>query len=152
VYKGQGGTALIGAWTYYGLAGDHGTPGYRQGSPLPVELSSLRADLKEGAVIVKWTTASEMENAGFHVLRSQESGSGFVQVNPALIPGAGTTAEGQTYRYRDTTARVNVPYYYRLAEVSLSGERRAVATVRLRGHISAANKVLWKWADVKSTD
>ena len=147
-----GETALIGAWTYYGLAGDHGTPGYRQGSPLPVELSSLRADLKEGAVIVKWTTASEMENAGFHVLRSQESGSGFVQVNPALIPGAGTTAEGQTYRCRDTTARVNVPYYYRLEEVSLSGERRAVATVRLRGHVSAANKVLWKWADVKSTD
>ena len=39
-----GETALIGAWTYYGLSGDHGTPGYRQGSPLPVELSSLRAD------------------------------------------------------------------------------------------------------------
>ena len=147
-----GETALIGAWTYYGLPGDHGTPGYRQGSPLPVELSSLRADLKDGGVIVKWTTASEMENAGFHVLRSRENGSGFVQVNPALIPGAGTTAEGQTYRYRDTTARVNVPYYYRLAEVSLSGERRAVATVRLRGHISPANKVLWKWADVKAQD
>ena len=101
---------------------------------------------------MKWTTASEMENAGFHVLRSQEKASGFVQVNPVLILGAGTTAEGQTYTYRDTTARVNVLYYYRLAEVSLSGERRVVATVRLRGHISAANKVLWKWADVKTQD
>ena len=147
-----GETALIGAWTYYGLPGDHGTPGYRQGSPLPVELSSLRADLREGSVVVKWTTASEMENAGFHVLRSRENGSGFVQVNPALIPGAGTTAEGQTYTYRDTTVVANVPYYYRLEEVSLSGERRAVATVRLRGHISATNKVLWKWADVKTQD
>ena len=147
-----GETALLVGYSYYGLPTDDGTPGYRQGSPLPVELSSFRADLQEGSVVVKWTTASEMENAGFHVLRSRDSDSGFVPVNPTLIPGAGTTAEGQTYTYTDTTATVNVPYYYRLEEVSLSGERRAIATVRLRGQISAANKVLWKWADVKSTD
>jgi len=117
-----------------------------------VELSSLRADLKDGAVIVKWTTASEMENAGFHLLRRREKGTGFLRVSPSLILGAGTTAEGQTYTYRDTTAVANVPYDYRLEEVSLSGERRAVATVRLRGHVSAANKRLQKWADVKAED
>ena len=147
-----GETALIGAWTYYGLPTDNGMPGYRQGSPLPVTLSSFRAERVEGSVVVKWTTASEMENAGFYVLRSRENGSGFVQVNPVLILGAGTTAEGQTYTYRDTTAVANVPYDYRLEEVSLSGERRAVATVRLRGHVSAANKRLQKWADVKAED
>ncbi len=142
-------TALIGPYTYFGHREDHGTPGYRRGSPLPVTLSSVRADLSEGSVFVKWTTASEMENAGFYVLRSREKGSGFLRVSPALIPGAGTTSEGQTYTYRDTMVQLNVPYYYRLEEVSLSGERRAVATVRLRGHVSAANKVFWKWADLK---
>ena len=145
-------TALLVGYSYWGLPTDDGTPGYRQGSPLPVELSSFRADLQDGSVFVKWTTASEMENAGFYVLRSREKTSGFLQVNPALIPGAGTTAEGQTYTYQDTTAGVNIPYYYRLEEVSLSGERRAVATVRLRGYVSAANKLLWKWADVKAAD
>ncbi len=145
-------TSLLGAYTYWGVSSDNGTPGYRLGSPLPVTLSSLRADWKEGAVVVKWTTASEMANAGFHVLRSRDKASGFLRVSPALIPGAGTTAESQTYTYRDTTAAANVPYYYRLEEVSLSGERRAVATVRLRGHLSAANKRLYKWADVKSQD
>ena len=64
-----GDTALMGTYTYWGLPTDDGTPGYRQGSPLPVELSSFRADLREGSVVVKWTTASEMENAGFYVLR-----------------------------------------------------------------------------------
>ncbi len=147
-----GDTALIGPYTYWGLETDNGTPGYRRGSPLPVTLSSFRADLREGAVVVNWTTASEMDNAGFYVLRSGQSGSGFVCVSPALIPGAGTTSERQSYTYRDTTAQRNVPYYYRLEEVSLSGERRAVATVRLRGYVSAANKRLWKWADVKSSD
>lgn len=145
-------TALLMGYSYWGLPTDNGTPGYRQGSPLPVELSSVRADLREGSIVVNWTTASEMENAGFNILRSETKKGEFVKVNPTLILGAGTTAEGQTYMYRDTTAAANVPYYYRLEEVSLSGERRAVATVRLRGYVSAANKHLWKWADVKSTD
>ncbi len=143
-------TALLKGYSYWGLPTDNGTPGYRRGSPLPVTLSSVRADRAEGGVVVDWTTQSEMENAGFYVLRSQNSKTGFVKVSPTLIPGAGTTAERSTYTYRDTTAQPNVPYYYRLEEVSLSGERRVLATVRLRGHLSAAGKTLWKWADVKS--
>ena len=129
-------TALLKGYSYWGLPTDDGTPGYRQGSPLPVTLSSLRADRAEGAVVVKWTTASEMENAGFHVLRSRDSQTEFVKVNPTLIPGAGTTAERRTYTYRDTTAQPNIPYYYRLEEVSLSGERRG------RGDCAAAGASL----------
>ena len=69
--------------------------------------------------------------------------------SPSLIVGAGTTVERNTYTWQDTTAEANVPYYYRLEEVSLSGNRRALATVRLRGFMSSANKLLWKWADLK---
>lgn len=145
-------TDLLIGYTYWGHPRDDGTPGYRQGSPLPVTLSSFSADRQDGSVVVKWTTASEMENAGFYVLRSREKSSGFERVSPSLIVGAGTTAEQNTYTYQDTTAEANVPYYYRLEEVSLSGDRRAVATARLRGHLSAANKLLWKWADVKIAD
>ncbi|MCY3549381.1 MAG: leucine-rich repeat domain-containing protein [Candidatus Poribacteria bacterium] len=119
---------------------------------LRVVLSQFRSEHTESGVIVEWTTASELENAGFYVLRSRERSSDFVRVSPSLIVGAGTTTEQNTYTYQDTTAEANVPYYYRLEEVSLSGDRRALATVRLRGHVSAANKVLWKWADVKSQD
>ena len=145
-------TALLNGYSYWGLPTDDGTPGYRQGSPLPVTLSRVRADRADGAVVVKWTTESEMENAGFYVLRRRDSQTGFVKVNPTLIRGAGTTAERQNYTYQDTTVQPNVPYYYRLEEVSLSGERRVVATVRLRGHLSAAGKVLWKWVDLKAAD
>ena len=119
---------------------------------LRVVLSQFRSEHTESGVIVEWTTASELENAGFYVLRSRSRKSGFVRVSPSLIVGAGTTAEQNTYTYQDTTAEANVPYYYRLEEVSLSGNRRTLATVRLRGHLSAANKLLWKWADVKTAD
>ena len=143
-------TSLLQGYSYWGLPTDDGTPGYRRGSPLPVTVSSVRADRAEGAVVVNWTTASEMENAGFYLLRSQNRKTGFVQVTPSLILGAGTTAERQNYTYRDTTVHPNIPYYYRIEEVSLSGQRRVVTTVRLRGHLSGVGKLLWKWADVKS--
>ncbi|MDD9974766.1 MAG: hypothetical protein OXU27_12210 [Candidatus Poribacteria bacterium] len=163
----EDGTALVGtdatSWVraadvvlplelYYGHETDIGSPGYREGGVAPVMLSHFRARRTETGVIVEWATASETDNAGFNILRGQTKDGAFMKVNPALILGGGTTTEQNTYTYQDTTAEANVPYYYRLEEVSLSGDRRALATVRLRGHVSAANKVLWKWADVKSQD
>ena len=145
-------TSLLMGYSYYGLPTDDSTAGYRQGSPLPVTLSGLRADRTETGIVVNWTTQSEMENAGFHVLRRLEGASDFERITPILIAGAGTTAERHTYTYRDTTAKASVAYYYRLEEVSLSGVRRVIGTVRLRGYVSGANKLLWKWADVKAED
>ena len=115
-----------------------------------VVLSKFRSVPTDSGIIVEWTTASERTNAGFYVLRSRNRKSGFVRVSPGLLVGAGTTSEGNTYTWQDTTAEANVLYYYRLEGVSLGGERRALGTVRLRGFISSAGKVLWKWADVKT--
>ena len=117
-----------------------------------VVLSQFRSVPTDSGILVEWKTASERVNAGFYVLRSRDSKSGFVRVSPGLLVGAGTTTEGKTYTYRDTTAEANVLYYYRLEGVSLWGERRGLGTVRLRGFVSSAGKVLWKWADVKAED
>ena len=134
---------------YYGHETDIGSPGYKEGGIAPVMLSHFRARRTEAGVIVEWATVSETDNAGFNILRGERKTGSFVKVNPTLILGGGTTADKQSYIYRDPTAAVNIPYDYRLEEVSLSGERHAVATVRLRGHLSATGKLLWKWADVK---
>ena len=69
-----------------------------------VVLSAFRSASTESGVLVEWTTASERANAGFYVLRSRESKSGFVRVSPSLIVGTGTATEGNMYRWRDTTA------------------------------------------------
>ena len=137
---------------YYGYETDIGSPGHKEGGVAPVMLSHFRASRTEADVIVEWATVSETDTAGFNILRGQRKTGSFVKVNPALILGGGTTADKQSYTYRDTRAEVNVPYYYRLEEVSLSGEHRVVATVRLRGHLSAIGKLLWKWVDVKIAD
>ena len=119
------------------------------GDPLPVSLSHFRAELTDASIIVKWITESELNNAGFNILRSETKDGEFKVVNPQLIQGAGTTSERQTYTWKDTTAKPNVVYYYRIEDISHAGVRKQLATVRLRGYVSAAGKLTTKWGDLK---
>ena len=135
---------------YYGDTGDRGTPGYRLGGPLPVHLSSFRPERTEtGVVIVKWSTESELNNAGFNILRSARKTGEFRVINAALIPGAGTSGEKHIYSFTDTTAKPNVVYYYRIKDVSLDGVRRTLTTVRLKGEMSASGKLTTTWSEIK---
>ena len=136
--------------TWYGLRTDHGSPGIRAGGALPVQLSQFRPNLTEtGAVVINWTTESEVDNAGFNILRGQTRTGEFTRINTQLIPGAGTTAERHTYVWTDTTAKPNVVYYYQIEDVSFDGERQTLATVRLRGFISAKDKLTTQWGELK---
>ena len=139
--------------TYYGLSNDYGTPGYRAGNPLPVQLSSFHPEPTEtGAIVIRWTTESELDNAGFNILRSTTRDGVFSLINPTLIPGAGTTGEKHTYTYTDTTAKSNVIYYYRIEDVSFAGTHRTLVTVRLKGYISAADRLTTTWGHLKAED
>ena len=102
-----------------------------------------------GQVVIKWTTASELNNAGFNILRSQTRKAQFVRINPKLIAGQGTSSELHTYSYTDTTAKPNVIYYYRIEDVSFDGVRQTLATVRLKGDVSARGKLTTMWGDLK---
>ena len=136
--------------TWYGSDTDYGTPGLRAGQALPVQLSQFRPDRTEtGTVVIQWTTESEMDNAGFNILRSQTRTGEFKVINAQLIPGAGTTAERNTYTWTDTTTKPNVVYYYQIEDVSFDGERQTLATVRLRGLISAKGKLTTQWGELK---
>ena len=136
--------------TWYGLRTDQGSPGARAGHALPVQLSQFRPDLTEaGTVVINWMTESEVDNAGFNILRSHTRTGEFKAINAQLIPGAGTTAERNTYTWTDTTAKPNLAYYYQIEDVSLDGEHQTLATVRLRGFISAKNKLATQWGELK---
>ena len=138
--------------TWYGSRSDYGSPGVRAGHALPVELSHFRPERTEtGAVVIQWTTQSEVDNAGFNILRSQTKIGEFKVINAQLLPGAGTTAESTTYTWTDATAKPNVVYYYQIEDVSLAGERQTLATVRLRGFISAKGKLATQWGVLKQS-
>ena len=136
---------------YYGSTTDIGTPGYiYENLPLPVELSAFNALTSDGAVILKWTTESEIDNAGFNIRRSETKNGEFKVVNQKLIQGAGTTGERTTYSWTDTTAKPNTVYYYQIEDVSHTGTHRVLTTIRLRGLVSAKGKMVKQWADLKT--
>ena len=138
---------------HYGHAEDIGTPGHREGGALPVELSSFSMTRNEtGAVVLTWTTESEVDNAGFNLRRSEKRASGFTLLNPALIAGAGTTGERQTYAFTDTSAKPGVEYYYQIEEVAFDGKREMLVTRLLPGPVSAESRMLTTFGALKKRE
>ena len=140
--------------SYYGAPNDVGTPGFRAGGALPVELSHFRParDKVTGAVVITWSTQSELNNAGFFIKRSQQKDGEFKVINATMIAGAGTTSEKQFYTHQDTTAQPNVVYYYQIEDVSLDGNRQTLTNgIRLKGHVSVAGKLTTLWGDLKTS-
>ena len=121
----------------------------KTGEPLPVSLSHFKAVRAAEGAVINWTTESEQNNAGFNILRSRTQNGEFREVNTKLIQGAGTTGERNEYMWTDTTAKPYTVYYYRIEDVSHAGERKQLATVRLRGFVSPKNKFTISWADLK---
>ena len=115
-----------------------------------MSLSEFSAVFTGTEVVLNWTTESELDNAGFNIYRSETANGTFTQVNTELIQGAGTTGERQKYEWKDTTAKPNVSYYYRIEDVSFSGVQEQLQTVRTRGYVSASGKQLHTWASLKS--
>ena len=140
--------------SFYGAVNDVGTPGFRAGGALPVQLSHFRPARNKdtGAVVITWSTQSELNNAGFFIKRSQQRDGEFKVINATMIAGAGTTSEKQFYTYNDSTAQPNVVYYYQIEDVSLDGNRQTLTNgIRLKGHVSVAGKLTTLWGDLKTS-
>lgn len=89
-----------------------------QALSLPVELSSFTGVSDRGTPVLKWETASEVNNAGFEVERASADDL-FRKL--AYVDGMGTTTDPQSYTFADETAQPNVLYRYRLKQVDLDG-------------------------------
>jgi subtilisin family serine protease len=94
--------------------------------PTPVELSSLSTRIlrRPGlpAVEIMWATASEIDNAGFHIYRSLSEGGTAAKINREIIPSRGDQLRGGDYSFVDTEVASGLTYYYWLEEVGLRGD------------------------------
>ena len=137
--------------TSYGHNTDMGSPGQTVGGVLPVSLSKFRPErLDTGEIVIRWITESELNNAGFNILRSEKRDGQFTKINTSLIAGQGTTSERTTYSLVDTSAKPNVVYYYQIQDVSLDGEVQTLRQSRLKGDVSPAGKLTTQWAEIKA--
>lgn len=86
-------------------------------TPLPVELASFDASVFNGKVVLKWTTASEVNNRGFEVERSFNQVD-FISIG--FVAGNGTSAGGRIYVFTVSDADTGLQYY-RLKQIDTDG-------------------------------
>ena len=102
-------------------------------NPLPVELTLFEATRTgEQGVNLTWRTGSETNNAGFRIERRIEvrTGRESVWTEVGFVEGAGTTTDGQDYRFTDS----DLPYIadsiaYRLRQVDIDGSTQVTDPV-----------------------
>lgn len=85
---------------------------------LYVDLGSFHVTPADGKVTIDWNTLSEIDNAGFYLVRKDVIRGKTVRVNTGLIPAAGDIYSGSAYRFVDTSAVNGVKYEYSLVDVS----------------------------------
>jgi len=94
--------------------------GTAQGSStLPVNLLSFTAEPEKNNIICTWTTASEVNNKGFEVLRATDPDH-FTAIG--WVEGNGTTNEMKSYSFTDNDVQPSKIYYYRLRQVDYDGQ------------------------------
>lgn len=91
---------------------------YSRSSLLPVTLENYTVTLRDGKVMVRWTTTAESNNARFNVERSAD-GQRFTEV--ATIPAIGNS-NGKTYEWIDERPLPNLSYY-RLTQTDMNGRQ-----------------------------
>jgi lysophospholipase L1-like esterase len=85
---------------------------------VPVELASFTASAGDGSgVKLSWMTGSEINNAGFNILRSPTQSGRYVKLNDQLIPA---NREGR-YTFTDKNAEAGARYYYKLEALDTRG-------------------------------
>ena len=72
-------------------------------------------------IMVEWTTASEVQTAGFNIYRSDRVDGVYTKVNASLIPGSSDALVGGKYRFEDSSVLAGQTYYYQLEDVEVTG-------------------------------
>ncbi len=95
---------------------------------LPVSLLRFWAETQfNNQILLKWTVASEIDNAGFLILRREKPDSVYVEIG--YVQGRGNANASKTYEFLDAYVRINSLYDYQLFSVTINGGKELIATL-----------------------
>ena len=91
--------------------------------PTLVDLVSFTATECESPtrILLEWETASEIDNAGFHLWRSETADGEYTRITDSIIPAEGSPTLGARYEYEDFDVESGKTYYYKLEDVDTDG-------------------------------
>jgi hypothetical protein len=119
---GGGGGGKSGGMSASGR-GANGRVKISYGAALPVTWLSFRAEYQSPNVHLRWSTASESNNEGFDVQRS-ENGRDWQTL--AFVPGAGTTSEVTNYQHTDNIQSLITNHYITASGKKTTTERLTI--------------------------
>lgn len=112
-------TGLSG-FSEFGIGGYSVDGNVLNNAPLPIQLSSFTSSPKERNVNLDWVTASEINNAGFEIQRTEAKvqNSGFSKIG--FVSGKGTVNTPTHYTFEDKKLQTG-KYNYRLKQIDANG-------------------------------
>jgi hypothetical protein len=105
----------------------------------------------EAGVQIQWVTQTEVNNLGFHVLRSKSPDGPSEVITPKLIAGAGSSAMPQSYAFLDEDVDGKSTYFYRIQSVDLFGHQQNSSLVKVSNYstVKPKQRLLTTWASLK---
>lgn len=100
-----------------------------------VELTYFKASARDdGSVVITWATATEVDNIGFNLYRSSNSGGlgakspnnaafegeNYVKINSEVIPAKGFSVSGAKYKFIDSPGKGS--HSYKLEDLDFNGK------------------------------
>ncbi|MBI5375841.1 MAG: SBBP repeat-containing protein [Candidatus Schekmanbacteria bacterium] len=88
--------------------------------PTLITLSSFEAKQSGKKVLITWQTATEIDNLGFNILRSETADGEYVKINKKLIKAKGSSTKGASYKFKDKNIEAGKTYFYKLEDIDSS--------------------------------
>jgi len=97
-----------------------------------ITLDYFSATQERKHVVLNWQTGTEIDNLGFYLVRSENIGSDYLQVNDEIIPtNGGNNVNGSFYSYNDYNVRPGKLYFYWLISVDIYGDCNVYGPVKI---------------------
>ncbi len=116
-----------------GRDGSHGGYLYTLASPLPVELVSFTVSSTSSAIVLSWTTATEVNNYGFEVQRTLSGIEAWETIG--FVEGHGNSSSPKEYSFIDSD-KFSGTAKYRLKQVNIDGSTEYSEVVEVEGNLS----------------
>ena len=96
-----------------------------QDASLPVQATDFVANSGVNSVTLSWKTQSEVDNAGFNILREKAGTGSFKLISSYTsddsLRGLGTNSTGRSYDFTDNQVVSGATYRYKIQSVSTNG-------------------------------
>ncbi|MDM8562662.1 PKD domain-containing protein, partial [Candidatus Marithioploca araucensis] len=96
------------------------------GSPNLVGLANFTATTKDDGIHLDWETVSEIDNAGFYIVRARDENGKYtevIRITEQLIQSVDGSINGASYSYVDSNVISGNTFYYALEDIEFSGKR-----------------------------